>query len=126
MESFVVTVVSVHHQEDYIVLGLGHDTSEGYLMFHRSLPVGGEEDWGVYTEYGDESNSAYDVVTGCALERNRLLVELARPIGPEGLISGFDLELSVSDRRYSELADSLERVFADSGEVLHIRYRGNP
>ncbi len=123
MESFVVTLVSVHRQDDYIVLGLGDDTSEVYLMFHRSLPIGGEEDWGVYTEYCDEANSAYDAVKHCALERSRLTVELARPIGPEGQISGFELGLAVSDRQYTELADGLERVFAvfgDSAEVLHI------
>ena len=42
IESFTARIVSVHSTDEYVVIGLGQESSDGYLMFQRSLPVGSE------------------------------------------------------------------------------------
>jgi len=118
IESFRATLVSTHEDDEFLVVGLGQSSSDGYLMFQRSLPIGSEEDFGVYIEFDEEASSAYDTVTLCGLRRNRLVIELGEPIGPAGTINGFDIELAADDHHFSALADGLRKVFADTEGVL--------
>jgi hypothetical protein len=123
IESFTATVVSTHEDGEFLVVGLGQASSDGYLMFQRSLPIGSEDDFGVYIEFDDEASSAYDAVTVCGLSRRRLVVELGEPIGPAGTINGFDIELAADDRHFSALADGLRKVFSDTEDILQIEDR---
>jgi hypothetical protein len=120
IESFKATVVSIHEDDEFIVVGLGQSSSDSYLMFQRSLPIGSDDDFGVYLEFDEESNSAYDAVTLCGLGRTRLVAELGDSIGPGGAIGGFAVELAVSDEQHSRLVEALSRIFSDAEGVLQI------
>ncbi len=120
IESFSAVFVSVHEEDEYIVVGLGRESSEGYLMLQRSLPIGCEEDLGVYLEYEEEASSLFDAVTICGLSRHRLLLELDEGIGPGRMIRGFDLDLAVNDKSYRALVDALKKIFADTQGILHV------
>jgi hypothetical protein len=122
IESFTTALVAVHEEDEFVVIGFGRQSSDGYLMLQRTLPIGCEDDYGVYVEYEEEAQSVHDGVSICGVSRHRLLLELAEGIGPGRMITGFDLELAINDQLYLDLTEALHKIFSDTEGILHIDY----
>ena len=97
------------------VVTTGVRAGDEYLLFMRGLDdLDTEEDWGVYLEYRDQINCGYDCIKACVLGRDRLDVELSKPIDRRKEIEGFHVELALSDEQRESLAAGLRQVFRDA------------
>ena len=97
------------------VVTTGVRAGDEYLMFMRGLDDEKMEDWGVYLEYRDQINGVgYDCIKACVLGRDRLDVELSKPIDRRKEIEGFHVELALSDEQRKSLAAGLRQVFRDA------------
>ena len=101
------------------VVTTGVRAGDEYLIFSRGLDDEEIEDWGVYLEYRDQINGGYGCIKACILGRERLEVELSKPINRNKDIEGFHVELSLSDEQREILAAGLRQVFRD-GPVLKV------
>jgi hypothetical protein len=97
-----VVTTSVRAGDEYLVFSRGLDDEEM------------EEDWGVYLEYRDQINGGYDCIKACVLGRERLEVELSKPIDRHKDIEGFHVKLALSDEQRESLAAGLRQVFRDA------------
>jgi hypothetical protein len=96
-------------------------TDEEYLLLSR--PDDPRDEWGVYVEYSDQVNSAYDCVATCALRGARLELELSKPLGPRCDASGFLVDLTLSEPELAALVDGLRSVFRGRERALEIDAR---
>jgi hypothetical protein len=96
------------------VLTTGVRAGDEYLTFSRGLDDEEMEDWGVYLEYRDQINSDYDCINACTLGRDRLDVELTKPIDRRKEIERFPIELALSDEQRESLAAGLRKVFRET------------
>jgi hypothetical protein len=71
------------------VVTTGVRAGDEYLMFSRGLDDEEMEDWGVYLEYRDQINGAYDCINACVLGREHLDLDLSKPIDRGKEIEGF-------------------------------------
>src|SRR5262249_54614243 len=55
------------------------------------------DDWGVHTQFDDQSNGGYGCVGHCRLSRGALSVDLAKQLGRLTGVEGFDVELAIAD-----------------------------
>jgi hypothetical protein len=77
------------------VVTTGVRAGDEYLVFSRGLDDEEMEDWGVYLEYRDQINGGYDCIKACVLGRERLEVELSKPIDRHKDIEGFHVKLAL-------------------------------
>ena len=92
------------------VVTTGVRAGDEYLVFSRGLDDEEMEDWGVYLEYRDQINGGYDCIKACVLRRERLEVELSKPIDRHKDIEGFHVKLALSDEQRESLAAGLRQV----------------
>jgi hypothetical protein len=78
------------------------------------------DDWGVHTQFGDQSNGGYGCVGQCRLSRRMLVVDLSKQLGGLIGVEGFDVELAIADELYEQLRTGLTRTFRGMPEVLVI------
>jgi hypothetical protein len=78
------------------------------------------DDWGVHTQFDDQSNGGYGCVGRCRLSRTSLSVDLARQLGRLAGIEGFDVELAIDDEMYEQVRIGLSRIFRGMPGVLVI------
>jgi hypothetical protein len=100
-------------EEDRVVY-TGVRAGDEYLIFSRGLDDEEMEDWGVYLEYRDQINGGYDCIKACTLGRDRLDVDLSKPIDRRKEIDGFHVALALSGEQWESLAAALKKVFRDS------------
>jgi hypothetical protein len=117
---FMATQVSAYEEAGAFIVGVADQEATEYFMFQRSLPGNDNEDWGIYVELNDQINSAYDTVSRCVLTRERLHVELSKPLDRAGIYKVFQIALRISDPQRNMLADGLRQVFAQKKETLTI------
>ena len=117
---FIATQVSACEEAGAFIVGVADQEATEYFMFQRSLPGEDNEDWGIYVELNDQVNSAYDTVSTCVLARERLRVELSKPLDQAGIFRVFEIELRIADPQRDMLADGLRQVFAQKEEILTI------
>src|SRR5262245_8567034 len=96
------------------VVTTGVKAGDEYLVFSRGLDDEEMEDRGVYLECRDQINGGYDCIKTCVLRRERLEVELSKPIDPRKDIEGFHVKLALSDEQLRSLAAGLRQVFRDA------------
>ena len=108
-----------------IICGVdGRDTDgvEHALSFDRLSEVAAaddpSDDWGVHTQFDDQSNGAYSRVGRCRLSRTSLSVDLSGQLGRLAGVEGFDAELAIADELYGQLKAGLARIFRGMPEVL--------
>jgi hypothetical protein len=82
-----------------------------------------EDDWGVHTEFDDQSNGEYGCVRQCRLSRTALAVDLQSQLGRLANVEGFDVELAISSELFEMIRIGLTRIFRDMPGVLVV---GNP
>jgi hypothetical protein len=78
------------------------------------------EDWGVHTQFDDQSNGDYGCVGQCRLSRGMLSVDLVKQLGGLTDVDGFDAELAISDDLYEQVRAGLVRVFRSMPGMLTI------
>jgi len=91
---------------------------EEYLLLSRTEDP--DNEWGVYVEYTDELDCAYDCVETCVLCADALEVELSKPLGPRSGVMAFRVVLSLSASDRSVLEDGLRAVFRGRERALDI------
>ena len=77
----------------YLHVGAADLSGMKYLTLQRSLPVGDNEDWGVYIEVNDQAHSGYDCISTCVVSGEGMTVNLAKPLDAGGQIEGIDVHL---------------------------------
>ena len=117
---FIATETGTEDDVYFITTGVARSDPSHYLMFSRSLPIGGDEDWGVHFEFDDQINSGHEKIRTCSLSPDRLRVELIEPIGRAKQYTAFDVVLRLSESDLNSLAIGLRRVFAGHEEMLSI------
>ena len=122
---FQATDVGFDADEYSIICGVDGPDLEGVehaLSFDRLSEIGArdypDDDWGVHTQFDDQSNGAYNRVSQCRLSRASLIVDLSGQLGRLAGVEGFDVELAVPDDLYELLKSGLTRVFRDMPTVL--------
>jgi len=114
--SFTANTATFDEIEGALVAGLAaSDGSQGYLVFQRSSS-NDLDDEGVYLEYNSQSYSGYNVIAACRLSRERLEVDLSKPIGNLKDVTGVDVEFHVDDTSYEQFSRGLEQVFRGEAE----------
>jgi hypothetical protein len=114
--------------DDYsIICGVdGHDADGVYhaLSFDRLSESAAAEDpaddWGVHTQFDEQSNGGYGRVSRCRLSRMALAVDLSGPLGQLAGVDGFDVDLDIDDDAYQQMKDGLCRVFRGMAGVLDL------
>ena len=76
------------------------------------------DDWGVHTEFDDQSNGEYGCVGQCRLSRTALGLDLQSQLGRLANVEGFDVELGISDELFEEIRTGLSRIFRNMPGVL--------
>lgn len=76
-----------------------------------------DDGWGVYLEFDDQINSGYDLVRSCRLRRDRIAIDLRKPL-ERPHVDGFDVTLKLSDEAYDDVRAGLERIFEQSAGIL--------
>ena len=129
--SFRATDAGFDADEYSIVCGVdGPDAAgiEHALSFDRlSEEAAAEdpaEDWGVHTQFDDQSNGGYGCVGQCRLSRRSLSVDLAKQLGQLVGVEGFDVELAIADELFAEVRSGLARIFRAMPGVLVIAESG--
>jgi hypothetical protein len=113
---FTTGQVAVVSEDGSETVALG--TEDEYLLLSRPDDPG--NDWGVYVEYADELDSAYDCVESCSLRGDVLEIELSKPLGPRSEIMAFRIVISLSGSDRSMLEDGLQAVFRGRERALDI------
>ena len=112
--------------DDYsIICGVEGRDAEGLehaLSFDRLSEAAAADDpaddWGVHTQFDDQSNGAYRRVGRCRLSRTLLSVDLSGQLGGLSGVEGFDVELAIGDELYDQVKTGLVRIFRGMPEVL--------
>lgn len=113
-------------EDDFsLVCGLCAIDAEGNqhgLYFERLTEVAAvetpDEDWGIYVEFDEQINGAYNRVANCRICRTRLQVDLNGQLGHLAGVDGFDVELPIDDSTYEQLTSLLKRVFRGTSELV--------
>ena len=82
-----------------------------------------DEDWGIHLEFDNQAHSSYGCVGACRIDRERLSIDLCKPLGPGTLakVEGFDISLTgIDDGTYRDLISGLPRAFRDFETLLSI------
>jgi hypothetical protein len=112
--------------DDYsLICGVDGRDAEGIehaLSFDRlsesAAMENSNEDWGVHTQFDDQSNGGYRRVSQCRLSRKFLSVDLSDQLGCLANVGGFDIELSISDEMFEKVRDGLSRIFRNMPGVF--------
>ncbi|MDB5311840.1 MAG: hypothetical protein JWO38_6042, partial [Gemmataceae bacterium] len=112
--------------DDYALLcgvdGPDADGVDHALSFDRlsesAAATDPDDDWGVHTEFDDQSNGEYGRVGQCRLSRTALSVDLSGQLGGLAAVEGFDVELIFSDEVYEQVRAGLTRIFRGMPGVL--------
>jgi hypothetical protein len=116
---FVATEAGSEEECDFL---LAQAACQGhYLTFQRSLPVGGDEDWGIYVEFDDQSNAGYEKIARCFLSRRCLRVEFTEPIDWQKRYSEAVVELQLTEDEFQSLVGGLRRIFSQKEELLSVQ-----
>jgi hypothetical protein len=125
--SFSVDEASTEQNPDYILAGVSSREQSAaarepyrYVLFARSLPIGSDEDWGIYVEFDDQSNAGYDCISRCQLTRDRLVVKLASPTVRQIRINTLDVSMRISDAHFADFVRGLEAIFVGQENRLRI------
>jgi hypothetical protein len=101
-----------------IICGVGGRDATGVehaLSFDRlseeAAEINPTDDWGVHTEFDDQSNGGYGCVGQCRLSRTSLEVDLSKQLGRLAGVDGFDVELSIGNDLYEQVRIGLPRIF---------------
>jgi hypothetical protein len=114
--SFTADIATYDEFEGVLVAGLAvDDGSRSYLNFQRSSPDN-SDDWGVYLEYNDQSNSGYNVISACRLSRFKVEVNLCKPLSNLQNVTGFDVELEIKDATYECFVQGIMKIFRGETE----------
>jgi hypothetical protein len=76
---------------------------------------GEPEDWGIYVELNDQINSGYGLIRHCTIRRDRLELDLTRPL------SGFSrlhVVLSVEDSTFDRSVAGVREIFRGNLHLL--------
>ena len=90
-----------------------------YLTFQRDL-VDSDDDWGVYLEYGDQANGAYERIAKCRLSREHLQVDLSAELGSLSGVDRFDVMLAIDDASFAAVRMGLRKVFRGKPGILEM------
>jgi hypothetical protein len=103
------------------VSGADADGVERFLQFsQRPEDEDPNEDWGVYLQWEGQENGAYRCVRRCRLSRDRLSVDLSRPLGKLFGVEGFDVALAIDEPSFEQIRSGLPRLFRGIPDVLEI------
>lgn len=121
--SFTADTATFDEIEGALIAGLAvDDGSQEYLIFQRSLP-NNADDWGVYLEYRDQVNSAYNVIANCSVSHERIVVKLSNSLGNLNNITELEVELKVDEPSYKRFLLGLKQVFrGDASSQLIINH----
>ena len=109
--SFIADTATFDKIEDALVAGLLASNESGkHLVFQRNAPDD-PEDWGVYLEYSDQGYSGYNAITGCRISRERVEVDLSKPLGNLTNVTGIDVDLQVDALSYEQFLYGLKQIF---------------
>jgi hypothetical protein len=139
-ESFGWVDISDYYNAEILdTIGASHDTSMNALtlsrhsekLFDKELNDIWQEDMEqtegdgelVSLEYRRKQTPSMwyrgeECVSTCSLTRQRVLIELSRPLGEGVCVDHFDVELNIDDKSYIELRDALRWLFRDKPGVL--------
>jgi len=92
------------------------DGTEGYLIFQRS-EESDPDDWGIYFEFSDQSNSGYNQIRKCRINRQMVEVDLAETVAG---VSYIKVNLAVDDKPFIKFAAGMREVFRGQQEKLEI------
>ena len=95
------------------VAGEGH-----YLTFQRYAEDSTEEDWGIHLEFDDQSNGDYGCIAVCRIGNGFLSVDLVRQLGKLVDISGFNVELRITEEEAKAVRSYLRLLFRDKPKML--------
>lgn len=111
--------------EDAIACGVSGpdaDAVDHALWFSRASEAADpDDDDGVYAEFDDQINGAFNRVGRCRLGRTALAVDLSGPLGRHLIgVEGFDVDLAIDEDSYEVLRSGLIRVFRAMPGVLDL------
>lgn len=117
---FTANEASGGSNEDALIAGAGQkEEPYHYIMFQRH-PEDGEEDGGVYFEFNDQCNSAYNCVASCTAARERIEVHLSNAIDQQKQYHSIHVDLEVSDEQFDELICMITKIFRGHMDQLHL------
>jgi FKBP-type peptidyl-prolyl cis-trans isomerase 2 len=90
--------------------------ADGYLIFQRSGNKD-PDDWGIYFELNDQSNSGYGIIQECRIDRQKLEIDLNKPLA--GVIC-FNVKLLVDDEAYENFMKGMKIIFREHKDKLKI------
>ena len=104
----------------YLVALRDHETNE-YIMLQRTRPVGSQDDDGIYLEYNDQINSAYEIIETLKIDPKQVSVQLSNSIDEANEIDGFMIDLDIDIASHNELIKGLKKIFKGKEEALKIQ-----
>lgn len=117
---FTATEASVDENEDALCAGAGSETEPyDYIMFQRH-PEDGVDDVGIYFEFNDQRNSAYNCVRSCEVMRNQIKVVLVEPIDWRKQFTSVIVKLDVSEQQYRDFLCTVARIFRQQEASLRL------
>jgi hypothetical protein len=119
MNTLAFTATEAGADEDEYALVAGVACGDQYVTFQR-VAEGCNDDWGIHFGFSDQINGDYECIRQCTLSRNRLRVELTRPIDWQNRISTVDVELDVPDEDFKQFVELLRRIFRGRESLLAI------
>jgi hypothetical protein len=119
MNTLAFTATEAGADEDEYALVAGVARGDQYVTFQRDAE-GSNDDWGIHFGFNDQINGDYECIRQCTVSRNRLHVELTRPIDWQKRISTVDVELDVRDEDFKEFVEILRRIFRGRESLLTI------
>lgn len=113
--SFIADTATFDKIEGTLVAGLASNKSGKHLVFQRSASDD-PEGWGIYLEYSDQGYSGYNAITGCRVSRERVEIDLSKPLGNLTNVTGIDVDLQVDTLSYEQFLYGLKQIFRGKAE----------
>ncbi|MEM9414406.1 MAG: hypothetical protein AAGA29_02870 [Planctomycetota bacterium] len=117
---FTASEASGNETEDSLCASAGSEKEPySYIMFQRH-PEDGDDDDGIYFEFNDQINGAYQCVRACEVARHQIKIELGEPIDWQKQYSSVIVRLEVCEQQYRKFIDILSKIFRREEDSLHL------
>jgi hypothetical protein len=117
-EATSLTSALDEENDPFFYIFVTDETRSHYLTLQRA-PAGSVDDDGrIYIEVDDQGFGGYDHISRCELSPADIRIELAKPLGARGEVSGLELSFARGVCTSPEFVEHLRAIFAGQEDRL--------
>ena len=121
IQRLIVNDTTCQVDEFYYLVALRNQETDEYIMLQRTRPVESNDDDGIYLEYYDQINSAYEIITLFEITPKQVNIQLSQAIDNESKIDTFLLELDIEAESRKELFKGIKEIFKGKESILKVQ-----